>query len=124
AQLRNLRIFFAPSLSTAGASTEIATRNTQRLFAAGVPIAIASNRPDPIHEAELLAPSGIPALDGLVAATRNSAAAIGRLNETGTIQAGKIADLLLLSANPGADIRNLRKVALKISDGKTSAAAQ
>jgi imidazolonepropionase-like amidohydrolase len=39
------------------------------------------------------------------------------LNQTGTVQAGKRADLLLLSANPGEDIRNLRKVALRMSAG-------
>ncbi len=36
---------------------------------------------------------------------------------SGAIQAGKRADMLLLSANPGEDIRNLRKVALRMSAG-------
>jgi len=116
-RLRNLRIFFAPALVSQGASLEVAKRNTRRLFSAGVPIAFASNGGDPNRELELLVDAGIPPLDTIVAATQNSSAALGRLNETGTIQAGKRGDLLLLSANPGEDIRNLRKVALRMSDG-------
>jgi imidazolonepropionase-like amidohydrolase len=117
ARLRNLRIFFAPALVSQGASLEIAKRNTRRLFSAGVPIALASNGGDPNRELELLVDAGIPPLDTIVAATQNSATALGQLNESGTIQAGKRADMLLLSANPGEDIRNLRKVALRLSAG-------
>jgi imidazolonepropionase-like amidohydrolase len=116
-RLRDLRIFFAPALVSEGASLEIAKRNTRRLFSAGVPIAVASNGGDASREPELLVDAGIPPLDTIVAATRNSAAALGKLSETGTIQAGKRADMLLLSANPGEDIRNLRKVALRMSAG-------
>jgi imidazolonepropionase-like amidohydrolase len=116
-RLRNLRIFFAPALVSQGASLEIAKRNTRRLFIAGVPIALASNGGDPSRETELLVDAGIPPLDAIVAATRNSAAALGELDDTGTIQGGKRADLLLLSANPGEDIHNLRKVVLRMSAG-------
>ena len=112
-RLRDLRIFFAPALVSDGASLEVAKRNTRRLFSADVPIALATNGGDPIRELELLVDAGIPPLDAIVAATRNSAAALGKLHEAGTIQAGKRADLLLLSANPGEDIGNLRKVVLR-----------
>jgi imidazolonepropionase-like amidohydrolase len=116
-RLRNLRIFFAPALVSQGANLEVAKRNTRRLFSAGVPIALASNGGDPNREPELLVEAGIPPLDAIVAATRNSADALGQLNQAGTIQAGKRADLLLLSADPGEDIRNLRKVVLRMSAG-------
>ena len=117
ARLRDLHIFFAPALVTAGSSLEIAKRNTHRLFAAGVPIALASNGGDAGREPELLVDAGIPPLDVIVAATRNSAAALGRLDDAGTVEAGKRADLLLLSANPGEDIRNLQKIVLRMSGG-------
>jgi imidazolonepropionase-like amidohydrolase len=116
-RLRNLRIFVAPALVSQGANLEVAKRNTKRLFSAGVPIAVASNGGDPNREPDLLAEAGIPSLDTIVAATRNSADALQQLSQTGTIQAGKRADLLLLSANPGEDIRNLRKVTLRMSAG-------
>jgi imidazolonepropionase-like amidohydrolase len=97
AQLRDLRIVVAPALS-AQATSDIARHNTRRLFQAGVPLAVASSGGDLIHEAELLVDAGIPPLDVVVAATRG-----------GGIQPGKPANLLLLSANPGQDIGNLRK---------------
>ncbi len=113
AKLRDLRITFAPAL-VAGVN-EIAKRNTLRLFHAGVPLALAAGV-DPQRELELLVDAGIPPLDAIVAATRNSAAAL-QDPERGTIQPGKLANLLVLSAPPGEDIRNLRRVALRITSG-------
>jgi len=115
AKLRDLRITFAPVLTQTETGREIAVRNTLRLFQAGVPIALAGA--DPLREAEQLAAAGIPPLDVIVAATRNGAAALHD-RDGGTIQAGKRANLLLLSANPGEDIRNLARVAMRIVNGE------
>ncbi len=115
AKLRDLRITIAPALAAGGANAEVASRNTLHLFQAGVPIALAAGV-DAQRELELLADAGIPPLDVIVAATRNGAAALQDA-ERGTVQAGKLANLLLLSAPPGEDIRNLRRVALRITDG-------
>ena len=115
AKLRDLRIVFAPALAGGGANPEIAKRNTQRLFQAGVPIALAAGV-DPLREMEMLVEAGIPPLDAIVAGTRNGAAAL-QDSQHGTVQTGQLASLLLLSENPGADIRNLRRVALRIVDG-------
>ena len=114
-KLRDLRIAFAPALAAAGADLAIAQRNTLRLFQAGVPIALAEGA-SPVREMELLAAAGMPPLDVIVAATRNSAAALHD-KERGTVAAGKLADLLLLNANPADDIRNMEKVELRIVDG-------
>ncbi|HXB74648.1 MAG TPA: hypothetical protein VNY05_40815 [Candidatus Acidoferrales bacterium] len=115
ARLRDLRIFFAPWLAQGFApgvsACQPAARNTLRLYQAGVPMALASFQGDLLRAAEFLADAGVPPLDVIVAATRNGAVAIHQDRERGTIQAGKRANLLLLSANPGEDIRNLRKVA-------------
>ena len=115
AKLRDLRITVAPALASAGGDSAIARRNTLRLFQAGVPIALAAGG-DPLRELELLVEAGIPPLDAIVAGTRNGAAAL-QDGQHGTVQAGKAANLLLLSAHPGEDIRNLRKVALRIVGG-------
>jgi len=117
AKLRDLRITCAPALIGAGAGLEIAQRNTLRLFQAGVPIALSGEGADPLREAELLAQAGIPPLDVIVAATRNGAAALHD-KETGVIQAGRRANLLVLSANPGEDIRNLGRVELRLANGE------
>ncbi|HTX38329.1 MAG TPA: amidohydrolase family protein [Bryobacteraceae bacterium] len=114
-KLRDLRIFFAPALGISSAGQDIAKRNTLRLFQTGVPIAVASAGGNFLNEVELLSEAGIPPLDVLVAATRNGAAAVGKLANEGTIQPGKIANLMLLSANPGDDIRNLRHVFMRVS---------
>lgn len=117
ARLRQLQIFVAPQLVAAGPQLEVAKRNIRRLFEAGVPIAVASAGGDIHRETELLVAAGIPPLDVIVAATSHGAAALRQINEAGTIQPGKRADLLLLSANPGDDIRNLTRVALRMSAG-------
>lgn len=118
ARLRDLRIVVAPALGTSGTALEIAKRNTRRLFQAGVLIALASDGGDALLEAELLVEAGLPPLDAIVAATRNGAIALRQLERRGTIQPGKRADLVLLSAHPGEDIRNLRRVALRMVDGE------
>ncbi len=113
ARLRDLRIFFAPALARSAAP-----RNTERLFRAGVPLAVASAGGDFQREIELLSEAGVPALDVIVAATRNGARALGHHEQSGAIEPGKRADLLLLSANPGEDVRNLRQVSLRMVEGE------
>ncbi len=117
-RLRDLRIVVAPALSQAGVKADIAARNTRRLFEAGVPIALASMGGDLIHEAELMVNAGVPPLDVIVAATTNSALALRQIGQRGTIEPGKRADLLLVTANPGEDVANLRKVALRMNGGE------
>jgi imidazolonepropionase-like amidohydrolase len=119
AQLRDLRVIFAPALVSAGAQLEIAKRNTKRLFDAGVPIAAATRGGDLIREIELLVEAGIPPLDAIVAATRNSATLLRR-TDAGTVAPGKRADLLLVEGNVGEDVRNLRKVVLKFVEGEVT----
>jgi len=53
----------------------------------------------------------------LKSATRNIAAAYGKLKELGTIEAGKIADLLILDKNPLLSAENYRCIHMIIKDG-------
>jgi imidazolonepropionase-like amidohydrolase len=55
----------------------------------------------------------------LQAATRNIAAAYHKLDSFGTLEAGKLADLIVVDADPLADIQNLRKLALVVKEGRT-----
>ena len=61
---------------------------------------------------------GMTPSQAIVAATRNGAIAARGLKDFGTIEAGKFADLVLLTADPLADISNLREVAAVIKEGR------
>ena len=61
---------------------------------------------------------GMTPSQAIVAATRNGAIAARRQKDLGTLDAGKIADLVLLTADPLSDIANLRKVASVFKDGR------
>ena len=69
-------------------------------------------------ELGLLVEAGLSPLEALQAATRNPAEFLGRLGSLGTVERGKIADLLLLDANPLEDIQNTRKIHAVIVGGK------
>jgi imidazolonepropionase-like amidohydrolase len=70
------------------------------------------------QELALLVESGFTPLEALATATRNPARYFGALNQTGTIELGKFADLVLLDANPLADIHNTRKIRAVIMRGR------
>ena len=61
---------------------------------------------------------GMTPSQAIVAATRNGAIASRRLDDLGTLEAGKIADLVVLTADPLADIKNIRKLAMVFKDGR------
>ena len=112
ARLRDLRIVFIPMLAEERnpAQLALAKHNTKRLADGGVLIAVGSGS-DPYREMDLLVEADLSPAEVLLAATRNGAAALHVLDQVGTVEPGKRADLLLLLANPLEDIRNLRKKA-------------
>jgi imidazolonepropionase-like amidohydrolase len=64
-----------------------------------------------IHrEMEMMVMAGMRPMDVIISATRNAAAVMGRQAEVGTIEKSKFADLLILDADPLADIKNTRKI--------------
>jgi len=50
--------------------------------------------------------------------TRNAAAVIGRSKDIGTLESGKLADMVLLDGDPVANIEDLLKVKVVIKDGQ------
>jgi imidazolonepropionase-like amidohydrolase len=70
------------------------------------------------HELELLVEAGINTLDVIKIATKNGAEALDLMNQTGTIEPGKQADILILSANPIEDIVNIKRIDTVISNGR------
>lgn len=88
------------------------------LQAAGAPLLLGTDAPFPYtipgfavqQELENLVVAGLTPYAALRIATYNAACAINRLNELGTVTVGKRADLLLVNANPLADVRNVRQI--------------
>lgn len=69
-------------------------------------------------EMELLVTrAGFTPLEAITAATLNSALAIGSASSLGSIVTGKMADLVVLNANPATDIRNSRSIAFVVRGG-------
>jgi hypothetical protein len=60
---------------------------------------------------------GMTPLQALTAATKNGAIASRALGQYGTVEPGKSADLLILAADPLADIRNIRRLELVMKEG-------
>ena len=56
-------------------------------------------------------------MDAIIAATRSSAEMVGRAKDLGTVEVGKIADLIIVQENPLDHISNLRKLSMVFKDG-------
>jgi imidazolonepropionase-like amidohydrolase len=69
------------------------------------------------RELELLVRAGLSPLEAIVAATRRPAERLGKRDVFGTIAPGQAADLLVLTADPLADIRNIRRIERVIARG-------
>ena len=113
----------APSLCCrADAAADVHRDGFRKALNAGVKMALGSDI-RPLKEAALLE-LGLWVRDGaspwqaLVAATRNGAAICGVGDQLGTVEPGKIADLIVVGANPLEDIDNVRKLQLVLKDGR------
>ena len=94
----------------------------QKALSAGVKMALGSDI-SPMRESALLelglwVKCGATTWQALQAATKNSAELCGVGEQLGTVEVGKIADLVVLSKNPIADIENIRTLELVLKEGK------
>ena len=122
----------------------IKDENVVRLIRSGVPLLLATDagvsnpiktevesgkaeleedHPEGLGEAHFvwfkaMAEKGMTPMDAILAATRNNAAAYGILDELGTLESGKLADLLILNADPLEDTNNIRKINIIMKDGQ------
>ncbi len=105
----------------ADAAADVHRDGFAKALKAGVKMALGSDI-RPLKDAALLE-LGLWVRDGatpwqaLVAATRNGAAICGVGHELGTIEVGKLADLIVVGGNPLEDIQNVRKLELVLKEG-------
>jgi len=112
---------------------ETTKRNITKLYRAGLTIAMATDfAGSPLlkmgtnaMELELLVKHcGFEPMDAIVAATRNGAKACGLENEIGTIEKGKLADIIIVDGNPVKEIKVLQdksKIKMVMKEGKIEA---
>jgi imidazolonepropionase-like amidohydrolase len=104
------------------------TSQVRGMHQAGVPFLAGTDTPGvpcvfpgfSLHDelALLVAEGGFTPLEALQAATRNPARYLGREKDLGTVEPGKLADLVLLDADPLADIHNTTKIAAVVANGR------
>jgi predicted amidohydrolase len=97
-------------------------RFAKLLHDSGVPLIIGTDGTGgtPIYARELAhhVEAGIPAWEVLRMATSGNAELMGMGEETGRVAEGYEADLVFLSADPSADVRNVREVVLVVNNGE------
>lgn len=93
--------------------------NLKKIFDAGIHVALGTDSGAfPVRtqgftehlEMELMVKAGLTPAQAITISTRNAATALRISHEKGTLEKGKKADLIILSANPLEDIRNTRKI--------------
>lgn len=105
---------------------------TKHLYDAGVQLSAGTDMGNPFtvpgasfhRELQLLADARIPNLEILRIATRNGARSLGVESEIGSVAVGKVADLVVLDADPVADIRNTRRISFVVQGGKVLTPAE
>jgi imidazolonepropionase-like amidohydrolase len=93
---------------------EDAMLSLRRAHEMGVPIAMGTDAATPYNfhgenalELEYMSQAGLSAMDCIVASTKNAARALGWENKLGTLQAGKLADLIVVNKDPLKDLKSL-----------------
>lgn len=119
--------FNTDDLSTRRRFVEKELQVVKAMRAAGIPFLAGTDTPPGVYifpgfslheELQRFVAAGFTPLEALQTATLNPAKFLGRENELGTIEKGKLADLVLLDANPLDDIRNTQKIAGVVANGR------
>ena len=91
-----------------------------RLYAAGVPLVAGTDSLAGFmlhRELELYVQAGVPPGEAIRIATENGARYSGVLHETGTVERGKRADLILVDGDPTKDISDIRRISYVLKEG-------
>jgi imidazolonepropionase-like amidohydrolase len=100
--------------------TGVAKDNVKKISDAGGILAVGTDQtvgPAVHREMELLSEAGISNINIIQIATLNGAKWLGKDDELGSIEEGKLADLVLLDADPSENINNAKMINMVIKDG-------
>jgi len=104
----------------------IALQNLQKVWNAGIPVVMGTDAgnigtlhgPSVFREMALMAQAGLTPLQVLRSATVNAATTMGMPDDIGEIAAGRLADLVILDADPLLSVENLSRISRVIKDGE------
>ncbi|KAF4594407.1 amidohydrolase [Ophiocordyceps camponoti-floridani] len=124
--MRDKEIWQCPTLKLGPAARRF--NLTKTLFDAKVPMVAGTDSPagqnlcpgfSLLDELQLMNEAGLSELETLQTATVNASSSLGSKGlMMGTIEVGKLADIVLLDENPLDDIRNVRSISTVIADGR------
>jgi imidazolonepropionase-like amidohydrolase len=101
-------------------------QNLRTVHKAGIPVAMGTDAgnigtlpgPSIYREFALMARAGMTPSEVLASATINGARLMGQADRIGTVAPGRFADMVVLEADPRADVANLSRIALVVKDGR------
>jgi len=122
-----VQVFNVDDLATRKKFVEKELEMVGRLHRAGVPFLAGTDTAAGVHvfpgfslheELQLFVSAGFTPQEALQTATTNPATFLGMQERLGSVQKGKLADLVLLDANPLDDIRNTQKIFAVVANGR------
>jgi imidazolonepropionase-like amidohydrolase len=116
----------APSYDDQVKGMRTSKENMRRFIKAGAKLAMGTDtnsflnfqQEDPnANEVAYMVEMGMSPMDAIIAGTRNGAEALGMLKELGTIEVGKLADVIVVAGNPLQNMAALKRVAYVVKGG-------